>query len=55
MTRVDFLMKGEDFFAAPSFPIPISWPFNFDVDNRVDLIIANLILEKGLVTEGMLN
>ncbi len=36
-------------FAKPSIGVEISWPYNFDVDNELQLKIAHLLIENDFV------
>jgi CMP-N-acetylneuraminic acid synthetase len=49
-TKIEALNAGEDLFASPSAAFHIDAPYDFDVDNAVDLQMAAMMIRGGLVS-----
>lgn len=49
ITRVEALIEQCTFFAHPSQSLEIPWPYQMDIDNEKDFLLAEAIIEKGLV------
>jgi CMP-N,N'-diacetyllegionaminic acid synthase len=47
--RSDALIKGEGFFAPPIATLDVPLPCNSDLDQAVDIAMAEALIEKGLV------
>lgn len=48
-TKAEAIEAGESLFAAPSAAYPIEQPYDFDVDSALDLKMAGVIVDGGLV------
>jgi len=47
--RASALMTGADVFAEPSAGVEIEWPYDVNIDNPQDLLLANILLGSGIV------
>jgi CMP-N-acetylneuraminic acid synthetase len=49
-TKAVAVMSGESLFAQPSAAFAIDAPYDFDIDNALDLKMANIMIDAGLVS-----
>lgn len=46
--RVEALLAGEGFFAAPSVAVEIEPPYDFDLDTSIDVAVAEALIANGI-------
>jgi len=49
ITKIEALIEQCTFFAHPSQSLEIPWPYQMDIDDEKDFLLAEAIMEKGLV------